>query len=94
MRRAEPAFPTRADESRTPTPLVELRDVTVRLGGRAVLATLTATIWPDEFVGIIGPNGAGKSTLLRVLLGLIRPSEGEIRFQGMPLGRGNPRVGY
>lgn len=76
------------------SPLIELTDLTVRLGDRIVLAHLSATIWPDEFVGIIGPNGSGKSTLLRMILGLIRPASGEIRFRGMPLGRGNPRVGY
>lgn len=76
------------------SPLVEVANVTIRWGNRTILENVSATIWPDEFVGIIGPNGAGKSTLLRVLLGLIRPTEGEVRFQGAPLRRGNSRVGY
>lgn len=75
-------------------PLVDVRQMMVQLGNRTVLEDVSAQIWPNQFVGIIGPNGAGKSTLLRVLLGLLRPSAGEIFFQGEPLRRGNPRVGY
>lgn len=76
------------------TPLLEVTDLTVRLENRAVLDNVSATIRRDEFVGVIGPNGSGKTTLLRVLLGLIRPSAGAVRFQGRPVRRGNPRVGY
>ncbi|HVC33506.1 MAG TPA: ATP-binding cassette domain-containing protein, partial [Chloroflexota bacterium] len=94
MMTAEPTTITAANRREPAPPLVEVSAVTVRLGDRAVLANVSATIWPNEFVGIIGPNGAGKSTLLRLLLGLIRPTEGAVRFQGAPLRRGNPRVGY
>lgn len=47
-----------------------------------------------EFVAILGPNGAGKSTLLKMLLGLLRPSEGEIRVLGRVARAGNHEVGY
>jgi zinc/manganese transport system ATP-binding protein len=76
------------------TPVVELRDVSVELGGRAVLHDVSARIEPGEFVGVIGPNGTGKSTLLRVLLGLVQPVSGEVFFEGEPVRRGNPLVGY
>ena len=75
-------------------PLVDVRNVTIQLGHRTILADVSAQLWPNEFVGIIGPNGAGKSTLLRVLLGLLQPSAGEVFFLGEPLQRGNPRIGY
>ncbi len=75
-------------------PLVQLDEVTVRLGGRDVLRDVTFSIQPGEFVGCIGPNGAGKSTLLRVLLGLIRPVRGSVTLFGRPLQRGNRQVGY
>ncbi len=91
---ANPPQTVRSADRESAAPLVELSDLTVRLGERTILEHLSATIWPDELVGIIGPNGSGKSTLLRVILGLIRPSSGEIRFRGAPLGRGNPRIGY
>jgi zinc/manganese transport system ATP-binding protein len=77
-----------------PAPLVEIQQVTVQLGTRTVLRDISATIWPGEFIGIIGPNGAGKSTLLRLLLGLVRPTAGEIRILGSPVRRGNPHLGY
>ena len=76
------------------TPVIELLDVSIELGGRTVLRDVTARIEPGEFVGVIGPNGTGKSTLLRVLLGLIAPVRGTVHFEGEPVRRGNPRVGY
>lgn len=75
-------------------PLVELDNVTVKLGDRVVLRDVSAKIWPGEFVGVIGPNGAGKTTLLRVLLGYLRPQCGEACYMGKPIRRGNPKVGY
>jgi zinc/manganese transport system ATP-binding protein len=76
------------------SPLAELQGVTVQLDGRNVLHNVSAEIWPDEFIGVIGPNGAGKTTLLRLLLGLLHPVTGIARFEGEPIRRGNPRVGY
>jgi ATP-binding cassette, subfamily C, bacterial CydD len=44
-------------------------------------------VWePGELLALAGPNGAGKSTVLRLLLGLCRPSEGEVTIGGAPLG--------
>ncbi len=40
-----------------------------------------------ELVALVGPNGAGKTTILRVISGLLKPSAGNIRFQGSALGR-------
>lgn len=48
---------------------------------------LNFEIHKGEVFGLIGPNGAGKSTTIRLLLGLIRPSQGEIVFRGQPLAR-------
>ncbi len=53
-------------------PLMELRNLTVRRRGRAVLDAVTLRVGPGECLGLIGPNGAGKSTLLRAALGLER----------------------
>src|SRR5579884_813768 len=75
-------------------PIVEVENVTVRLGGRPVLNDLSFAIYPGDFVGLIGPNGAGKTTLLRLLLGLVPPSNGTVSLFGHPLTRGNHRVGY
>ena len=45
------------------------------------------TIGRGETLGIVGESGCGKSTLARLLLGLLEPTEGEVRFEGQPLGR-------
>ncbi len=46
-----------------------------------------------EFVALVGPSGCGKSTLLRILAGLIRPTEGEVRFEGERVRRPHPDIG-
>jgi iron complex transport system ATP-binding protein len=49
---------------------VELRGVTVALGGRPVLSGVSASVGSGDWVALVGPNGAGKSTLLRAVCGL------------------------
>ena len=66
--------------------------VSVRLAGREILADVSFTIGPGEFVGLIGSNGAGKTTLLRVLLGLQQKTAGSVAICGHASGRG--LVGY
>ncbi len=61
---------------------VELSDVDVALGGRDVVAGITATVDPGQLVVIVGPNGAGKTTLLRAIAGLVAPRAGSVRVMG------------
>ena len=75
-------------------PAIELDGATLARGGRVVLADVTATIREGEFIGVFGPNGAGKTTLLHAVLGLLRPSAGELRVLGSVPARGNPAAGY
>lgn len=59
---------------------------TQRRGGQVVAVdSLSLTVYDREFVCIVGPSGCGKSTLLRVVAGLVRPSAGEIRLDGVPV---------
>jgi ABC-type Mn2+/Zn2+ transport system ATPase subunit len=53
-------------------PVLGVQDVSVRLGGRAVLDRVGFDVAPGQFTGLIGSNGAGKTTLFRVILGLQR----------------------
>jgi zinc/manganese transport system ATP-binding protein len=74
--------------------VIELERVTLRLGGRSVLADTSFVIERGEFIGVLGPNGAGKTTLMRAILGLIAPSEGSIRVFGRAPWRGDAGIGY
>ena len=68
--------------------MLNLTDITVRLGGRTILDGATAALPPRSRVGLVGRNGAGKSTLVRVIAGLLEPDAGRA---AMPKGS---RLGY
>jgi molybdate transport system ATP-binding protein len=59
-------------------PIFDLREVTVRVDGRAILDRVSWTVRAGEAWGVTGPNGAGKSTLLRLLGGEEQPATGTI----------------
>ena len=62
--------------------LVETIDLTRRFGDKVAVNNLCLKIRPGEIFGLLGPNGAGKTTTLRMLIGLLRPSEGSINIGG------------
>ncbi|NLW25612.1 MAG: metal ABC transporter ATP-binding protein [Clostridia bacterium] len=64
---------------------IELKNISVYYGQVCALAHINLTVKEGDYLGIIGPNGGGKSTLLKVILGLIKPSQGTIRIFGRPL---------
>ncbi len=79
----------------TATPVLEVRNLNVTLGGRRILQDVGLSIRAGELVALIGPNGAGKTTLIRAILGLIPSESGEIRLLGeTDVRRALPRVGY
>ena len=55
-------------------------DLTKRFGARTAVDRLTIRVERGDIYGFLGPNGAGKSTTLRMLLGLVRPTSGVVRF--------------
>lgn len=57
---------------------LEVRDVSVAIGGTPILHGVSMDVAPGEFVGLIGPNGSGKSTLLRTIYRSVRPSDGTV----------------
>ena len=65
--------------------LLEVDDLHVAYGSIEALKGITFTVDEGEVVTLIGSNGAGKTTTLRTISGLLRPSEGEIRFDGRPI---------
>jgi len=63
-------------------------------GGLAALANVDLSIARDSFVCVVGPSGSGKTTLLRLLSGLLKPTAGNIVFEGEPLERPRRRIGF
>ncbi len=62
--------------------LIDLQDVTVRLGGRDMLRGINLSLLPGKSTVIMGPSGSGKSTLLKTAAGLIPPDSGKVLFRG------------
>jgi zinc transport system ATP-binding protein len=76
---------------------IELKGVSFAYAhGPAVLTGVDLRISPGELVAIAGPNGGGKTTLVRLVLGLLRPDEGEVLLFGEPAHRFSRRstLGY
>jgi ABC-2 type transport system ATP-binding protein len=63
-------------------PIVQLIDVTKRIGAKTIVQDLSFAVNPGEVFGLLGPNGAGKTTTIRLMVGLIRLSAGEILIGG------------
>jgi iron complex transport system ATP-binding protein len=66
--------------------VVEARGLSFAYEGRPVLAGVSFEVREGEMLGIVGPNGSGKTTLLGLLCGQLRPSAGEARVFGRPVG--------
>jgi zinc transport system ATP-binding protein len=60
--------------------LIEITNLYAAYGSKTVLRDVTLDIYKGDFLGIIGPNGGGKTTLLKVILGLLKPASGNIKF--------------
>src|SRR5437899_12094004 len=63
--------------------MLELKSVDAGYGSFQALFDVNLDVKAGEAVGVIGPNGAGKATLMRVISGLIRPSRGSIKMEGV-----------
>ncbi|HEX6130664.1 MAG TPA: ABC transporter ATP-binding protein [Actinomycetota bacterium] len=67
-----------------PAPAIATRGLTKRFGDVEAVRDLTFEVLPRRVTGFLGPNGAGKSTTLRIVLGLVRPTDGTATVLGMP----------
>ncbi|HBT59406.1 MAG TPA: ABC transporter ATP-binding protein [Acholeplasmataceae bacterium] len=67
--------------------ILEAKNLTVTYGQTTVLNNVSFTVKPGDYLNIIGPNGSGKTTLVKLLINLIKPTNGELTF-------GSFRFGY
>jgi ABC-2 type transport system ATP-binding protein len=78
--------------------MLEVCSLTKRFNGIPVVQDVSFTIKPGEILGYVGPNGAGKSTTVKMIIGLLDPSEGQVRFNGRSviedLAGFQSRIGY
>jgi branched-chain amino acid transport system ATP-binding protein len=63
-------------------PLLEVRDLSKHFFRLPALSRVNLTVEPGDLLGVIGPNGSGKTTLFNCVTGVLRPSEGHVRFKG------------
>jgi ABC-2 type transport system ATP-binding protein len=65
--------------------VLELKGLTRRYGDLVALDDLSFTVAEDQMFGFVGPNGAGKTTAMRIILGVLAPDAGEVRWRGQPM---------
>ena len=77
-------------------PIIEIKNLSAGYDGRTVLHDVNLNVYERDFLGIIGPNGGGKTTLIKCILGLLKPTGGEIILH-IPATKGSdiqPSLGY
>ncbi|WP_395003893.1 ATP-binding cassette domain-containing protein [Cypionkella sp.] len=77
--------------SKSGTPLVEMRNISIAFGGIKAVDHVSIDLHPGEVVGLLGHNGAGKSTLIKCLSGAYQADAGEIFINGEKAEINNPR---
>ena len=70
-----------------PDPLIRLIGVTMQFGRQKVLSNVHLDVYPNETLALIGESGCGKSVTLKLIVGLLKPTDGEVWFAGQPLHR-------
>jgi len=74
--------------------VIRLDDVWVKYRDLTILEEINLSVQNLDFLGIIGPNGGGKTTLLKVILGLIKPTRGNVTVLGNPPEKSRRFIGY
>ncbi|MGI4862897.1 MAG: heme ABC transporter ATP-binding protein [Janthinobacterium lividum] len=72
--------------------MLNTTNLTYRAGPKTLLQNISLTAQPGELLVVVGANGAGKSTLLKLLSGDLKPSGGEVKFDGKNLSQWQPAM--
>jgi len=67
------------------TPLIRVEEIHTFYGKSHILHGVSLEVGPGEVVGLLGRNGVGKSTTLKSIMGLVRPTQGQIVYEGRPI---------
>ena len=82
--------PAKAIRSDIPDPpVIEIQNLSMRFGDHQVLRDISLVLPAGQTLVVIGESGCGKTVLLKAMNGLLRPTLGEVQFEGMPLARMN-----
>jgi ABC-type multidrug transport system ATPase subunit len=65
-----------------PLPLVTINEVTKSFGDKSALNGISFNVPQGQICGVLGPNGAGKTTLFRLLMGILKPTQGSLTIDG------------
>ncbi len=65
--------------------MLQVKDLYVSYGMMEVLHGISIDVKPHELVSVIGPNGAGKSTLIKTIMGIVKPTSGQILYNGQDI---------
>ncbi len=68
-------------------PVLELQDVELTIGDKAILRGVNLRVEEGERLVVLGESGGGKSTILRIILGMLRPTAGSVKFRGREITR-------
>ena len=78
---------THEQEFSRPSPIVDVESVDVRFGQQNVLRRVTLRVPRGQTLAIIGESGCGKTVMLKTIIGLIKPTQGRVLFEGQDLAR-------
>ena len=81
------------DSPDSPT-ILRLKNIFFKYENNFVLKNIDFAVNKGDFIALIGPNGGGKTTLAKILLGLLKPSSGEIIYPNVTLFNKNSLIGY
>jgi zinc transport system ATP-binding protein len=75
---------------------INLKDISFKYENTLVLENVSFSLQKGEFLGLIGPNGSGKSTLIKIILGMLKPTKGEIQLFNSPISKFKEwsKIGY
>ncbi|MDN7243279.1 ABC transporter ATP-binding protein [Planococcus sp. N028] len=66
-------------------PIVQLKNLSKTIGKKKIIKNLSLDLYPGQITGFLGPNGAGKTTTIRMMVGLMKPTSGDVIIDGQSI---------